>query len=187
MVAPAEITPALWAKVLEAGAPFGLKPAGLGARDTLRTEVCYPLYGHELDENTTPVEAGLGVFVALAKGDFMGRSVLAEQKARGTTKKLVAFKSAEKSAPPRAPLSHLERRAGPAAASARSPAARKVPSLGDWHRPGLCSAGNVRRQQPHRHRNPRQTRPGHHRRPSPFTAGAEEPFSVPLHPSQLSI
>jgi aminomethyltransferase len=101
MVAPAEITPALWAKVLEVGAPFGLKPAGLGARDTLRTEVCYPLYGQELDENTTPVEAGLGVFVALAKGDFMGRSVLADQKARGTTRKLVAFKSAGRSAPPR--------------------------------------------------------------------------------------
>jgi len=101
MVAPAEITPALWAKVLEAGAPFGLKPAGLGARDTLRTEVCYPLYGHELDEDTTPLEAGLGAFVALAKGDFIGRSVLADQKTRGTAKKLVAFKSAEKSAPPR--------------------------------------------------------------------------------------
>jgi aminomethyltransferase len=101
MVAPAEITPTLWSKVMEAGTPFGLKPAGLGARDTLRTEVCYPLYGHELDENTTPVEAGLGVFVALGKGDFMGRAVLAEQKARGTTKKLVAFKSAERSAPPR--------------------------------------------------------------------------------------
>jgi len=101
MVAPAEITPALWSKVLEVGAPFGLKPAGLGARDTLRTEVCYPLYGQELDENTTPVEAGLGVFVALAKGDFMGRAVLAEQKARGTAKKLVAFKSAGRSAPPR--------------------------------------------------------------------------------------
>jgi aminomethyltransferase len=67
----------------------------------LRTEVCYPLYGQELDENTTPVEAGLGVFVALAKGDFMGRSVLADQKARGTTRKLVAFKSAGRSAPPR--------------------------------------------------------------------------------------
>jgi aminomethyltransferase len=101
MVAPAEITPALWNKILETGAPFGLKPAGLGARDTLRTEVCYPLYGHELDENTTPLEAGLGAFVALAKGDFVGRSVLAEQKARGTAKKLVAFKSAEKTAPPR--------------------------------------------------------------------------------------
>ena len=101
MVAPAEIIPTLWKKVLEAGGPFGLKPAGLGARDTLRTEVCYPLYGHELDENTTPIEAGLGVFVALGKGDFVGRAVLAEQKTKGTAKKLVAFKSAEKSAPPR--------------------------------------------------------------------------------------
>jgi aminomethyltransferase len=101
MVAPAEITPALWNKILETGAPFGLKPAGLGARDILRTEVCYPLYGHELDENTTPLEAGLGAFVALAKGDFMGRPVLAEQKARGTTRKLVAFKSAERTPPPR--------------------------------------------------------------------------------------
>ena len=102
MVAPAEILQALWNKVLETGAPFGLKPAGLGARDTLRTEVCYPLYGHELDETTTPIEAGLGVFVAFGKGDFVGRPVLAEQKASGTTKRLVAFKTAEKSAPPRA-------------------------------------------------------------------------------------
>jgi aminomethyltransferase len=101
MVAPAEITPALWNKVLEAGGPFGLMPAGLGARDTLRTEVCYPLYGHELDEQTTPMEAGLGGFVALGKGDFVGRTALAEQKARGTGKKLVAFKTVEKTAPPR--------------------------------------------------------------------------------------
>jgi aminomethyltransferase len=101
IVAPAEITPSIWNKVLEIGAPFGLKPAGLGARDTLRTEVCYPLYGHELDEDTTPIEAGLGVFVALGKGDFVGRPVLAEQKTRGTARKLVAFKSVEKSAPPR--------------------------------------------------------------------------------------
>ena len=59
--------------MLAAGRPCGLKPAGLGARDTLRTEVCYPLYGHELDENTTPIEAGVGFFVALDKGEFIGR------------------------------------------------------------------------------------------------------------------
>ncbi len=52
----------LWGKIIAVGQPFGLKPAGLGARDTLRTEVCYPLYGHELDENTTPIEAGVGFF-----------------------------------------------------------------------------------------------------------------------------
>jgi aminomethyltransferase len=91
----------LWERFLKAGEPFGIKPCGLGARDTLRTEVCYPLYGQELDEETTPIEAGLGFFVALDKGDFVGRRILAEQKAKGTMKKLVAFKMAEKSAPPR--------------------------------------------------------------------------------------
>jgi aminomethyltransferase len=91
----------LWDKMLAVGAPFGIKPCGLGARDTLRTEVCYPLYGHELDEQTTPIEAGVGFFVALDKGDFNGRAVLAEQTANGPKKKLVAFKMSEKSAPPR--------------------------------------------------------------------------------------
>jgi aminomethyltransferase len=91
----------LWDKLLAIGQPFGLKPAGLGARDTLRTEVCYPLYGHELDENTTPIEAGVGFFVSLDKGEFNGRSVLAGQKADGVKKKLVAFKMTDKSAPPR--------------------------------------------------------------------------------------
>jgi aminomethyltransferase len=91
----------LWMALLRRGHPFGLKACGLGARDTLRTEVCYPLYGHELDEDTTPIEAGLGFFVSLDKGEFAGRPVLAEQKANGTKKKLVAFKMTGKSAPPR--------------------------------------------------------------------------------------
>jgi len=91
----------LWEKCISIGRPFGLKPAGLGARDTLRTEVCYPLYGHELDESTTPIEAGVGFFVALDKGEFNGRAVLAEQKANGVKQKLVAFKMTDKSAPPR--------------------------------------------------------------------------------------
>jgi aminomethyltransferase len=90
-----------WDALLAGGRPFGIKPCGLGARDTLRTEVCYPLYGHELDEDTTPIEAGLGFFVALDKGDFIGRSVLAAQKANGVTKKSAAFKMTDKSAPPR--------------------------------------------------------------------------------------
>jgi aminomethyltransferase len=101
IVAPAEAIEAVWEKALASGHASCLQPAGLGARDTLRTEVCYPLYGHELDENTTPIEAGVGFFVSLDKGDFVGRSVLADQKANGTRKKLVAFKMTEKSAPPR--------------------------------------------------------------------------------------
>jgi aminomethyltransferase len=101
IVAPNEQLEPIWLRLMALGQPHGLKPAGLGARDTLRTEVCYPLYGHELDENTTPIEAGLGFFVALDKGDFSGRSVLAEQKAKGVAKKLIAFKMADKSPPPR--------------------------------------------------------------------------------------
>jgi aminomethyltransferase len=101
VVAPAEIIVAVWNQVQSAGQAHGLKPAGLGARDTLRTEVCYPLYGHELDEATTPIEAGLGFFVALEKGEFVGRAKLAAQKANGVSKKLIAFKMTEKSAPPR--------------------------------------------------------------------------------------
>ena len=102
MVAPAHLIEAVWNQVLSAGRSHGLKPAGLGARDTLRTEVCYPLYGHELDERTTPIEAGLGFFVALYKSEFTGRAVLAEQKAKGPTRRLVAFKMTDRSAPPRA-------------------------------------------------------------------------------------
>jgi len=91
----------LWTRLLAAGQPFGLKPAGLGARDTLRTEVCYPLFGHELNESITPLEAGLGAFVALDKGDFVGRAVLDQQKTDGVKRRLVAFKMTDKSAPPR--------------------------------------------------------------------------------------
>jgi aminomethyltransferase len=101
IMAPVQITAPIWNKLLEAGHPAGLKPAGLGARDTLRTEACYPLYGHELNENTTPIEAGLGFFVAWNKGDFIGRAALAAQKAAGPAKKLAAFKMTGRSAPPR--------------------------------------------------------------------------------------
>jgi aminomethyltransferase len=91
----------VWDALLTAGHAFGIKPCGLGARDTLRTEVCYPLYGHELNEDTTPIEAGLSFFVALDKGDFCGRAALVEQKANGVRKKCVAFKMTGKSPPPR--------------------------------------------------------------------------------------
>lgn len=101
VVAPAGVIVAVWQKILAAGHPYCLQPAGLGARDTLRTEVCYPLYGHELDEQTTPIEAGLGFFVALDKGEFVGRAALAAQKAAGPARKCVAFKMTERSAPPR--------------------------------------------------------------------------------------
>jgi aminomethyltransferase len=98
--ASAEMIETVWNALLAAGTTYGLKPCGLGARDTLRTEVCYPLYGHELDEDTTPIEAGVSFAVALDK-EFIGRPRLAEQKAGGTAKRCVAFKMTDKSAPPR--------------------------------------------------------------------------------------
>jgi aminomethyltransferase len=101
VVAPAAMIESVWDRLLEAGLSSGIQPAGLGARDTLRVEACYPLYGHELDEKTTPLEAGLGFFVALGKGEFVGRAVLLEQKARGPSRKLAPFKMAGRSAPPR--------------------------------------------------------------------------------------
>jgi len=91
----------VWDNILAAGAPFGIKPCGLGARDTLRTEVCFPLYGHELDEETTPIEAGLGRFLSFEKGDYIGGPALAAQNAGGVRKKLIAFKMIGASAPPR--------------------------------------------------------------------------------------
>jgi len=101
LVAPNGLLEALWNDTLAAGASVGIRPCGLGARDTLRTEVCYPLYGHELDEQTSPVEAGLGFFIAWDKGDFVGRAALLKQKEAGPSKKCVAFRMTEKSAPPR--------------------------------------------------------------------------------------
>lgn len=101
VVAPNALLEPLWQETLAAGVSVGIRPCGLGARDTLRTEVCYPLYGHELDEHTSPVEAGLGFFIAWDKGDFVGRSALLKQKEEGPSKKCVAFRMTEKSAPPR--------------------------------------------------------------------------------------
>jgi aminomethyltransferase len=80
-----EDAPALWQAMLEAGRDFGLLPAGLGARDTLRLEAGMPLYGHEMDEGVTPFEAGLGFGVKISKEDFIGKAAL---KRRGEPKRV---------------------------------------------------------------------------------------------------
>jgi aminomethyltransferase len=93
LMVSAEGASELWKTLLAAGSEAGLVPAGLGARDTLRLEARMLLYGQDMDETTTLVEAGLGWIVALddAKGDFNGREVLAEQKGSGVRTKLVGF------------------------------------------------------------------------------------------------
>jgi aminomethyltransferase len=89
-LAPAD-APAVWRRLLAAGAPHGIQPAGLGARDTLRLEAAMALYGHELDERTTPFEAGLSWVVKLDKGDFLGHDALAAQRAAGVGRTLAGF------------------------------------------------------------------------------------------------
>jgi aminomethyltransferase len=85
----------LWDEVLRAGSSEGLKPCGLGARDTLRFEASLPLYGHEISDAITPLEAGLGFFVKLDKTDFIGKAALQAQKAAGLKRKLVGFEMAK--------------------------------------------------------------------------------------------
>jgi aminomethyltransferase len=99
-VAP-DRAPALWRRLDLAGRPHGLVPAGLGARDTLRLEARMLLYGNDMDETTTLIEAGLGWIVSTheAKGDFPGRAVLAEQKSKGAPRKLVGFEMVERGIP----------------------------------------------------------------------------------------
>jgi aminomethyltransferase len=76
---------------MAAGKPHGLELIGLGARDTLRLEMGYMLYGNDIDDTTTPLEAGLGWTVKLAKGEFHGRDVMTQQKAEGLKRRLVGF------------------------------------------------------------------------------------------------
>ncbi len=84
--------PALWRSLVELGKPLGLKPVGLGARDTLRLEARLSLYGNDIDEGTNPLEAGLGWVVKFAtKGDFVGRAALEAIKAQPLPRKLVGF------------------------------------------------------------------------------------------------
>jgi aminomethyltransferase len=82
---------ALWDALMEAGAPEGIAPCGLGARDSLRLEMAYRLYGSDMDDQTTPLEAGLAWVVKLDKGDFVGREALVKQKEAGVPRKLVGF------------------------------------------------------------------------------------------------
>jgi aminomethyltransferase len=97
-----EIAETFFFALLEVGKPFGLKPCGLGARDTLRLEACLPLNGNDLSSKRTPLESGLGFFVSLTKeADFPGKEVLVKQKANGLNEKLVAFRQKEKGPPPR--------------------------------------------------------------------------------------
>jgi len=87
----------IWNAIFEAGAEFGIKPAGLGARDTLRLEAGFPLYGNELDDTTSPLQAGLAWITKFTEGnDFIARPILEAEKANGVSRKLIGFEMVEK-------------------------------------------------------------------------------------------
>jgi aminomethyltransferase len=88
--------PRLWDELMKKGEALGLVPCGLGARDTLRLEAAMPLYGHELTQDISPLEAGLGRFVKLDKEEFIGREALAKQKAEGLKRRRCGLEILEK-------------------------------------------------------------------------------------------
>jgi aminomethyltransferase len=94
-IAP-EDAPRVWDAILTTGEPYAIQPIGLGARDTLRLEMKYSLYGNDITTETTPLEARLGWITKLKKGDFIGRDALLEQKAQGLERVLVGFKLLER-------------------------------------------------------------------------------------------
>jgi len=98
LVAPQDAE-TLWDRIIEAGKDQGLQPAGLGARDTLRFEVCLPLYGHEISDSITPLEAGFGYFVKLDKDDFIGKEALKTQKSLGLKRKSCAIEMMDRGIP----------------------------------------------------------------------------------------
>ena len=99
MYVPATQVRRVWDRLMQAGEEFGLKPAGLAARDLLRLDMGYLLYGNELTESITPIEANAKWVVSFTKGDFIGEPVLKRQVQEGPSRRLVAFELLEKAVP----------------------------------------------------------------------------------------
>ena len=96
---PESLAVDLWRELLRLGAPLGIEPAGLGARDTLRLEMGYPLHGNDISEERTPLEAGLSWAVAFDKGEFLGREALVQQKDEGIPSRLWGLRMKDKLIP----------------------------------------------------------------------------------------
>src|SRR5262245_7688407 len=99
LYAAADRAEALWHALVEAGRGDGILPVGLGARDTLRLEMKFALYGNDIDETTSPLEAGLGWIVKPGKGDFVGRAAIEGVRARGVARKLIGFEMVDRAVP----------------------------------------------------------------------------------------
>jgi aminomethyltransferase len=122
---------ALWDAVMDAGREFGIGPVGLGARDTLRLEMKYCLYGNDITKDTNPLEAGLGWITKRDKGDFIGRDAVVKAKEEGLKRKLVAFELAEKAFPrPHYPIQKNGQTVGEVTSGTISPSLDKGIALG---------------------------------------------------------
>jgi aminomethyltransferase len=123
--------PPVWDEIISAGKGWGLLPTGLGARDSLRTEMKYSLYGNDIDETTSPLEAGLGWLVKLEKGDFIGRETLLKQKTEGLMRKLVGFEMVDPGIPRHGfPIVEGEREIGVVTSGTFSPTLQKAIGIG---------------------------------------------------------
>ncbi len=133
----------VWEGLLDAGRPVGLEPVGLGARDTLRLEVGYMLYGNDIDDTTSPLEAGLGWTVKLGKGDFVGREALVRQKEQGLARKLVGLGFDGRRVPRHdMPIESGERAVGRVTSGSFSPTLQRPIALG-YVEAGRAATGTV--------------------------------------------
>ena len=128
---PNEDAEATWNALLEAGKPHGLIPTGLGARDTLRLEMGYMLYGNDITDETSPLEAGLGWITKFKKGPFNGSDILLKQKEDGIKRKLIAFELLERGIPRRDyPIIIQEKEVGKVTSGGISPVLNKGIGMG---------------------------------------------------------
>jgi aminomethyltransferase len=140
---PAHEAARLWDALVEAGQHERLAPCGLGARDSLRLEMAYRLYGSDMDDSTTPLEAGLGWVVKLDKGEFVGRGALVRQKEQGLARKLVGFVVTEPGIARHGyPVLHEGRKVGEVTSGTRSPSLKVAIGLA-YVPPALAAEGST--------------------------------------------
>ncbi|ACL66051.1 glycine cleavage system T protein [Anaeromyxobacter dehalogenans 2CP-1] len=138
-----DLGPRLWDALMEAGVPERIAPCGLGARDSLRLEMAYRLYGSDMDETTTPLEAGLAWVVKLDKGDFIGREALLKQKEQGLSRKLVGFQLTDAGIPRHGyPVLQDGRKVGDVTSGTKSPSLGTAIGLA-YVPPALAAEGST--------------------------------------------
>ncbi len=138
IIAPNEIGSRIWQDLLAVGGSFGILPCGLGARDTLRLEAGYLLYGQDIDDEHTPLEANYGLVVKFDKGEFIGRQALLQQKREGIKRKLTGVELTEAGVPrPGAVVSAEGKALGKLLSATYSPTLQKGIGVGYLDDPGL--------------------------------------------------